>query len=72
MDNPRFKDEALGSLRLPDLEKIYCKDSKHKEADRFGGTVKGARLGVCAEYNSKPYSVLWENKECKKYEKASK
>lgn len=65
--NPRFEDEALGALRQPDLEKVWCRDCVWRAADRMGGSICGATLAVCQVYSMKPHDILWKNVRCPYY-----
>lgn len=66
-ENPRFKDEALGALRQPDIEKIWCRDCIWREQDRMNGDIEGATLAICQVYSMKPYDILWKNVQCPYY-----
>ncbi len=67
--NPRFQDEALGTLRQPDIHRIYCRTCTWREEDRMDGKIRGATLGVCQVYSVKPYDILWKGVRCPYYVK---
>lgn len=67
MKNPRFEDDALGTMRQPDEKKIACKDCVWREPDRLNGKINGATLALCRVYTMKPDGILWNNDECPYY-----
>lgn len=66
--NPRFEDDAINPLAMPDIKKIPCRDCKFREADRVNGMIKGATLGQCKKYFTKPSEVIWDGADCEKWE----
>ena len=67
MKNPRLEDEALGTLRQPDINKIACKDCVWRKEDRLDGQIKGATLAVCEVFTTKPKEILLRNEKCPYY-----
>ena len=69
MNNPRFEDSNVSSLRFPDKEKVKCKDCILRLKDKKAGDVKidGATLGACFVYPIKPPSILWKEADCPYY-----
>ena len=69
MDNPRFEDESMQPLRMPDKKTIQCTDCVYRQKDQKfpNGVLEGAISGTCEVYDIKPPSILWNGAECPYY-----
>lgn len=59
----RWDDEEL-KFAMPDIEKIPCENCFLREKDRPETGIKGATLGVCEAYKSKPDAILFKGESC--------
>ncbi len=65
------KGDDLGKGRIPDINKIECRDCTWRSEDVPEVGIVGATMGKCMVYDIKPYGIIWLGEHCPYHVKES-